>query len=73
MITLTAEHIEQIRTPAGGFNMETMGALGVPWPLKSGWQDQLIGRAVSNKAWKDAQKASLRKRRIFRGNTRSRP
>ena len=72
MILITEDHIKQIRTPAGGFNQATMEALGC-WPLHGGWKEWLIGRQVSNKAWKDAVNAAKRGP-IYRrrGNTRGR-
>ena len=69
MITLTQEHIEQLRTPAGGFNQQTMELIGV-WPLSEGWRQRLVGMRVSERTWKAAQKARLRERHYFRGNTR---
>ena len=59
MITITEDHIKQVRTPAGGFNQATLEALGA-WPLSTGWQLRLIGREVSNQAWKDAVNAAKR-------------
>lgn len=59
MITITEDHIEQVRTPSGGFNQAAMEALGC-WPLSTGWKERLIGSAVSNKAWKDAVSAAKR-------------
>jgi hypothetical protein len=57
MIVITEDHIKQVRTPAGGFNQATLEALGV-WPLSAGWQSRLVGREVSNQAWKDAVSAA---------------
>lgn len=59
MITITAGHLQQVRTPAGGFNQATLEALGV-WPLSTGWQQRLIGHQISNQAWKDAISAAKR-------------
>jgi hypothetical protein len=57
MILITENHIKQVRTPNGGFNQATLEALGC-WPLSTGWKLRLIGREVSNQAWKDAVNAS---------------
>lgn len=72
MIVITKNHIQQIRTPNGGFNQATLEALGC-LPLSSGWIQRLIGREVSNQAWKDAVTAA-KKGPIYRrrGNTRRR-
>ena len=71
MITITAELIEQLRTPQGGFNMATMEIFGV-WPLTEGWQQRLIGTQVADRKWKAALKAKDKKRHFYRGNTRRR-
>lgn len=34
---LTDEHIEQARSPRGGFSAEQVIALGVPWPPPKNW------------------------------------
>ena len=69
MITLTPEHIEQLRTPAGGFNQRTMELVGF-WPLCEGWQTELVGHKVADRKWKAALKAKDEKRHFYRGNTR---
>lgn len=70
MKELTPMLIETLRTPAGGFNRDTMDALGIPWPLERGWIVRAAGLKVSDRNWKRAQKASREQRHIFRGNTR---
>ena len=57
MIMITENHIKQVRTPNGGFNQATLEALG-EWPLSAGWKLRLIGREISNQAWKDAVNAA---------------
>jgi hypothetical protein len=69
MIVLTPEHIEQLRTPQGGFNQETMELIG-EWPLVAGWQERLIGQKVADRKWKAALKAKTGQRHFYRGNTR---
>ncbi len=69
MITLTQELIEQLRTPAGGFNQGTMEILGC-WPLTSGWKDRLVGTRLSEKNWRKAMKAKKCRLHHYRGNTR---
>ncbi len=70
MIVLTAELIESLKTPAGGWNRATMDAIAVPWPLRAGWIQSTIGRTVSDRDWAAAEKASQQARHYFRGNTR---
>lgn len=72
MIVLTPERIEQLRTPAGGFNQAAMEIIGV-WPLSTGWKARIVGRQISDRNWKAALKAKDRKSHFFRGNTRSKP
>jgi len=71
MILLTRESIEKLRTPAGGFNQATADALAICWPLQPGWIERLIGTEISNKRWRDAQRAAAQGA-IYRrrGNTR---
>jgi hypothetical protein len=71
MVTITAEHIEQLRTLAGGgFPRRPMEILNC-WPLTAGWQQRLIGVSVSNKTWKEAVSAAkLGPIYRRRGNTR---
>jgi hypothetical protein len=69
MIVLTAENIEMLRTPQGGFNKKTMEIIGA-WPLVEGWKDQMIGRRISDRNWQAAMKAKNEKRHVWRGNTR---
>lgn len=71
MITLTPELIQQLRTPQGGFNMETMEIIG-QWPLVEGWQERLVGMKVSDRNWKAMIKAKMHKRRVLGGNKRRR-
>lgn len=71
MVILTEELIEQLRTPAGGFNMKAMEAIGA-WPLSTGWEQRLVGTSVSDANWKRAMKAKDEKRHFYRGNTRRR-
>ena len=68
-IQITAAHIETLRTPAGGYNKQTMELLGV-WPLTEGWKERLIGLSISDRVWRSAIKAKDIKRHIYRGNTR---
>lgn len=70
MKTIYACDIEQLRTPDGGFNAETMRLFGM-WPLTEGWQRRMIGLRVSDKTWREAQRAKAQKLHRYRGNTRS--
>jgi len=70
MIIFTHEHIEQLRTPAGGFNQAAMEVIG-NWPLHAGWYARLLGTKVSDRKWRQAVNAAKRGPvHRFRGNTR---
>lgn len=49
MIVLTLERIEELRTPAGGFNRESMEIIGI-WPLFSGWKERLEPAAARSQS-----------------------
>lgn len=70
MVVITEQHLEQIRTPAGGYNMKSMELIGL-WPLAAGWRERAISMKVSDRKWKAALKASTEKRHFYRGNTGS--
>ncbi len=70
MIVLTAELIQELRTPAGGFNQATMDAVGIGWPLREGWPQRAVGLPVSDRKWKAAMQAKTTKLHRYRGNTR---
>lgn len=57
MITLTSQHVEELRTPAGGFNQCAMEIVG-QWPLSAGWKNRLVGTKVADRKWKAAVKAA---------------
>lgn len=69
MIILTPEHIEQLKTPQGGYNQRTMELVWC-WPLLTGWKERMIGRKIGERRWRAALKAKDEKRHFFRGNTR---
>lgn len=71
MITLTADHIEQLKTPQGGYNQRTMELIGA-WPLVEGWKERLVGTKVADRKWKQALKQKDIKSHFYRGNTRRR-
>ena len=40
--TLTAQEIEDARSPAGGWTAATLASWGVPWPPPKGWRQRLL-------------------------------
>lgn len=69
MIVLTAAHIEQLKTPKGGYNRATMDAIAVGWPLQAGWKEGLVGRKITDGDWDLAMKRRLEEPHFYRGNT----
>lgn len=49
---LKAEDIEAGRSSNGGWSRAQVELLGVSWPLVSGWKKALIGKEVSENAYK---------------------
>jgi hypothetical protein len=45
---MTEDLIHQGMSGAGGWNRAQMKALGVGWPLKSGWKQRLIGQEIDD-------------------------
>jgi hypothetical protein len=68
MFTITREWIDEHRTARGGWSADQCVALGIAWPLQSGWKKRLIGRQIT-----DEQKArfemGLRSRQAKRAAT----
>lgn len=38
------EYLESLKTPAGGYTRETLLTLGVTWPPKKGWKQEIIDK-----------------------------
>lgn len=47
---VTKSFIEENRTKGGAWTKKQVNLLGVEWPLKKGWQQKVIGRAISIEA-----------------------
>lgn len=47
MFTVTSEWLEKYKTPNGGFLYQQVTAIGVNWPLVSGWKTRVIGKVIS--------------------------
>jgi hypothetical protein len=47
---LTKQAIDALKSKNGGFSREIAAALGVPWPLATGWKEKLIaaGKEISD-------------------------
>jgi len=45
-VEITAQLIEEGRSPAGGWSKAQLALLGVEWPPVKGWKEAAIGKAV---------------------------
>lgn len=45
---VTSEFVNRHRTKKGGFTREQLSALGVSWPPKKGWLQNIIGKELTN-------------------------
>jgi hypothetical protein len=50
MFTITREWIDEHRTARGGWSADQCVALGIAWPLQSGWKRRLIGKVITDEA-----------------------
>jgi 5-methylcytosine-specific restriction endonuclease McrA len=48
MFTVTQEWLDQYKTPRGGYCYQQTKALGVDWPLISGWKKRLVGVEITD-------------------------
>jgi ribonuclease HI len=55
---ITEEWIVKNKTPAGGYNKKQFEILGIQYPPKKGWKDEIIGSELSEKKVKDFENAS---------------
>ena len=46
-VLLTREYINKHRTPRGAFNRSQVEALGLKWPPKAGWINNLDGEMIT--------------------------
>jgi 5-methylcytosine-specific restriction endonuclease McrA len=59
MFEVTAEWIEQFKTPRGGFCAAQVKAIGVDWPLVSGWKARVVGSQISDEQRRTFEAGSL--------------
>ena len=55
---ITEEWIVKNKTPAGGYNKKQFEILGIQYPPKKGWKDEIIGLELSEKKVKDFENVS---------------
>jgi hypothetical protein len=46
-VPLTLVMLDQLKTPKGGYDRQTLEMLGIGWPPKSGWRKRLLGTLIS--------------------------
>lgn len=51
-IEITKNLLEITKTSAGGYNRKQLEILGITWPLKSGWKNELVGSFLEIKDFK---------------------
>ena len=54
MITITEEHLEELKTPRGGYTKATLQALSVSPNNNSGWRRRLIGKTFTDEQYQTA-------------------
>lgn len=54
-VTVTDARFEELRTVRGGITNATIRALGVPFPLRSGWPARIIGTIITDEQWTAAR------------------
>jgi hypothetical protein len=48
MFTVTAEWLDKYKTPRGGYCYQQTTALGIKWPLVSGWKKSVAGKQITD-------------------------
>ncbi len=43
---VTLDLIERLKTPKGGYKRRDLEAIGIPWPLVTGWKQRAIGQPI---------------------------
>lgn len=46
-VVITLDYLDRNRTPKGGYNKKQVEALGLSWPLVSGWKNELVGKVLN--------------------------
>lgn len=54
MVTITEEHLEELRTPRGGYTNATLNALGISIKNNKGWRYKLIGKQFTKEQYEKA-------------------
>jgi 5-methylcytosine-specific restriction endonuclease McrA len=61
MFTVTAEWLDKYKTPRGGYCYLQTTALGVKWPLVSGWKKSAVGKQITDEQRQIFEAGSLGK------------
>lgn len=54
MITITEFHLEELKTPRGGYTNATLNALGVKTSHNKGWRQRLTGKTFTDEQYQQA-------------------
>jgi len=54
MITITKTHLEELKTPRGGYTNATLHALGLSIKNNKGWRSRLLGKTFSEEQYAKA-------------------
>jgi hypothetical protein len=54
MVTITEFHLEELKTPRGGYTNATLNALGVKTGHNKGWRQRLIGKTFTDEQYQQA-------------------
>ena len=46
-VEITLAYLDKFKTPKGGYNKKQVEALGLSWPLVSGWKTALVGNYIT--------------------------
>jgi hypothetical protein len=56
-IVFKRQMFKELKSSRGGWNRKQLEALGVPWPLKAGWAQRLIGQTFTSEQLMNAKNA----------------
>lgn len=69
MITITEEHLEELKTPNGGYTKATLQALGISINNNPGWKKFLIGKTFPDEQYQIAIEGRFK--RVSKKNNKS--
>lgn len=61
MITITEEHLEELKTPNGGYTKATLQALSISTNYNPGWKMFLLGKTFTDEQYQIALEGRLKR------------